>query len=179
MRKQKPNLALIKNIILAARRAVGGRAAIHSMSKIYIGADHGGFELKNKIAEWLKTQNYEVEDCGAYTLDPLDDYPDFGFAVSDKVSQDAASKGIVICRSSFGVIIAANKVKKIRAASVLTPEMAKKGREHDDINVLGIAADWMEEEQIKQTILKFLETPFSPEEKRIRRIKKIEEREGI
>lgn len=143
--------------------------------KIYLGADHGGFELKEKIKEWLVEQKYEVEDCGAFAYDAEDDYPDFTFPVAQKVAADATGKdrGILICRSSGGVIIAANKVKGIRAVSVLDELSAQHACEHNNANIIGLSGDWSSEEQAKAATLAFLTTPFSGAERHARRLQKI------
>ena len=152
--------------------------------KIYLGADHGGFELKEKIKKWLTEQQYEVVDCGALALDPEDDYPDFTFAVAEKVrgirSSDNATiidsadaRGILFCRSGAGVTIAANKVPGIRAATLSNTVVAKHAREDNNINVASIAADWLDEVQVKEIVTAFLETPFSQGERHVRRLEKI------
>lgn len=148
------------------------------MTTVYLGTDHGGYELKNAVKTWLSAQGYQVEDCGAVKFEPDDDYPDFAFAVADQVSQHPGSRGVVFCRSSVGVIIAANKVKGIRAGSAASPEAATQARQHNDINVLGIAGDWLDLEQAKSVIQAFLETSFTHEERHVRRIHKIEAREN-
>ena len=83
--------------------------------KVYIGADHGGFNLKEKVKHKLVEWGFDVEDMGAKTLDPDDDYPEFAYAVAKKVSENlSASRGILLCRSGVGMDIVANKVKGIR-----------------------------------------------------------------
>lgn len=109
--------------------------------KIYIGADHRGFESKNKIKEYLELEGYEVEDKGAYEHDPLDDYPKFGIAVGEGVSNDPNSFGILVCGSSIGVTVAANKVKGIFASNPRTVEEAIEDKEHHGGNVLALSAD--------------------------------------
>jgi ribose 5-phosphate isomerase B len=143
--------------------------------KVYLGADHGGYELKEKIKKFLQDKNYEVEDCGAFSYDAEDDYPDFTFPVAEKVSMDPRreDKGILLCRSSGGVIIAANKVKGIRAVSVVDVKSAKHAREHNNANVIGLSGDWMTEDQAKEAVSAFLTTPFSTEPRHARRLEKI------
>jgi ribose 5-phosphate isomerase B len=147
--------------------------------KIYLGADHGGFELKEKIKTWLTEQNYEVEDCGAFSYDGEDDYPDFTFPVAEKVAGDQTqeSRGILFCRSSGGVIIAANKVRGVRAVGVTNTKAAQHAREHNNANMIGLAGDWMTEDQAKQAVLAFLTTPFSSESRHARRLEKIAARD--
>ncbi len=143
--------------------------------KIYLGADHGGFALKEKIKHWLLSNNYEVEDCGAFELDPEDDYTDFSFAVAEKVSADKTnnSRGILICRSGAGAVIAANKVKRVRAANVQNATAAQHARNDNNANVIGLAGDWISEAEIEPTIQVFLDTPFSDAERHRRRVQKI------
>lgn len=146
---------------------------VQLLSMIYLGTDHGGYKLKEEIKNWLTTNNYQVEDLGAHALDPNDDYPDFIIPVAQKVAADPQSLGIVIGRSGNGEAIAANKVKGIRAALCLNEEMAKKAKEHNNANILSLGADYIQHDQVKRIIKTFLETPFSNEERHVRRIEKI------
>ena len=147
--------------------------------RVFIGADHGGFELKQVTKSWLMSEGYEVTDCGADHYDPLDDYPDFAFPVADGVSADTEdhARGILFCRSSGGVVIAANKVKGIRAVSVMDVLSAQHARQHNNANVIGISGDWVEKNQVEKIITAFLETPFLHDERHERRLEKIAERE--
>lgn len=144
--------------------------------KIFLGADHRGFELKENLKEWLKEHGHAVEDLGAYKLDPADDYPDFAFAVAEKVAEEPeARRGILLCGSGAGMDIAANKIKCIRATVVWNVESAAHARSHDDVNVISISADWTLPEIAREIVRTFLDTPFSDEERHARRLKKIEE----
>lgn len=145
--------------------------------KIFIGADHRGFSLKESIKQFLVSLAHDVVDCGNDRLDIDDDFPDFGFAVADCVAKETGSRGIVVCGSGAGVVIAANKVAGIRAALAYSPEEITRNRQHDDINVLALAADWTDEAKAKEIVTAFLATEFLGEEKYVRRLKKIEERE--
>lgn len=140
---------------------------------IYIGADHGGFKVKEEIKAFLSESGEEVEDLGANSEDPEDDYPDFIIPVAKKVAENPDSLGIVLGRSGNGEAIAANKIKGIRAAVCLNSEMAKKAREHNNANVLSIGADYINPEEIKEIVQTFLNTPFSNEERHKRRLQKI------
>lgn len=142
--------------------------------KVYLGADHGGYRLKEELKEYLSGLGYEIEDMGAYELDPDDDYPDFIFPVATNVSQNQESMGIVIGLSGNGEAIAANKVNGIRAALCMNENMTKKAREDNDANVLALGADFIDQETAKQITRMFLETPFSGEERHKRRINKIQ-----
>ncbi len=82
--------------------------------RVALGADHGGFSLKNQLADWLR-RDYEILDLGAYTVDPFDDYPDFAESVAEAVASGKVQRGIIVCGSGVGACIAANKVSDIRA----------------------------------------------------------------
>lgn len=144
---------------------------------VYIGADHRGFELKQQLVPWIKELGHDVTDCGNTTYDPQDDFPDFSFAVADQVAASPGSLGILICGSGGGVTIAANKVNGIRCVTAWNIEDVQHNRAHDDANVIAIAANFVTFVQAKGLVKAFLETPFSGEEKYIRRIKKITARE--
>ncbi|MEK7587703.1 MAG: RpiB/LacA/LacB family sugar-phosphate isomerase [Patescibacteria group bacterium] len=154
--------------------------------KVFIGADHRGFPLKESLKPWLVSLKYDVVDCGNDHLDLTDDFPDFSFAVADNVSKNSFARpglaklnsaGIVICGSGAGVVIAANKVAGIRAALAYSPEEITRNRQHDDVNVLALAADWTDEAKAKDIVTAFLTTAFLGEEKYVRRIEKIKARE--
>jgi len=142
---------------------------------IYIAADHAGFEPKKEIINYLKKEDIQATDLGPKVFNPKDDYPDFAFPLAQKTAADQKNKGILLCRSGIGMAIAANKVKGARAALCLFVKQAQKAREHNDANIIVLAADFISQQDIKKIIKKFLETKFSKEERHIRRIKKIEE----
>lgn len=145
---------------------------------IYIGADHRGFKLKEKLKIFLSDKGYTVFDMGALSFDENDDYPDFAQLVAEKVSampEDGA--GILICGSGAGMCVTANKFKNVRAAIAISAEQAKVARQDDHINVLCLASDYMTEEIALPLVLDWLITPFSQEERHLRRIKKISELE--
>lgn len=142
--------------------------------KIYIGADHRGFDLKEKIKKFLQKADHEVVDSGNSVLDLHDDYPDFGKNVSQAVSQDPASKGILLCGSGVGVCIAANKTKRIRAVLAINSDIAITSRKDDDTNVLCLASDFTSKSKAQKIISLWLVTPFSGEERHVRRIKKLD-----
>lgn len=146
--------------------------------KIFIGADHRGFKLKEFLKEKFKKNNIEFEDMGNSVYDPNDDYPDFSFLVGEKVVKNAGSFGILICGSGAGVCFSVNKVKGIRASLGLNSEMIKKAREDDNINVLCLASDFIEEKSAWEMVKVFLETKFKNEEKYLKRIKKVEDYEN-
>ncbi len=141
--------------------------------KIFIGADHGGFALKEKIKAWLVQMGHDVEDCGAFQLEAEDDYPDFSFPVAEKTAQNPDALGILFCRSGAGVVIAANKVKGVRAVDVASVDMARTARQENHANVIGIAGDFLSEEKVQEIISTFLTTPFSEGDRHARRVQKI------
>lgn len=151
---------------------------------IYLGADHGGFELKEKIKEWLKEWKEEFKDLGAKKFDKDDDYPPYAFGVGEVVSRVDADKpwkkqdkGILACRSAAGMVIAANKIKGVRAAAVHDERQTIHARVHNDINVVTLSGDWIDETEARKAIKAFLETEFSHEPRHKRRLKQIEEKE--
>ncbi len=141
---------------------------------IYLGADHRGFVLKERLKIILKGEGYDVVDKGAAALVPDDDYPDYAAPVAREVAAaGAAARGIVICGSGFGVDIVANKFNGVRAGLATTPDQAYQGRHDDDINVLALAATFTDEETAVKTVKVFLTTPFAKEERYARRLQKI------
>jgi len=143
--------------------------------KIYIGSDHAGYFLKEKLIEFLKNLNLEVTDKGAFNVDLTDDYPDFVIPVAEDVSRDKDSFGIILGGSGQGEAMSANKIEGIRAIEYYggNIEAVKLGREHNDANMLSLGARLMSEDEAKKAITTFLNTPFSNEERHIRRIKKL------
>ena len=145
--------------------------------KIYLGADHRGFALKEKIAKWLFEWGYTFLDVGAQSLDPSDDYPKYAGEAASLVAGNKDSKGIILCGSGVGMVVVANKFDGVRAAIGKSTAQVKAGRNDDDMNVLVIAADYTKEEEVKEMLKSFLETDFAGEERYKRRledIKKIE-----
>ena len=145
--------------------------------KVYIGADHGGFKLKEKIKTWLTEWGFEFEDLGAHKLMDDDDYPDYAQAIAQKVIAEPNSLGILACRSGQGECIAANKVKGIRAAVAWSEDSARSAKRDDDVNVLCLAADHVGIGEQRRIVSAFIGTPFEANERfqrRIEKIKKIE-----
>lgn len=146
---------------------------------IYLGADHRGFNLKEEIKKFLKEQNCEFEDAGNFSYEPSDDYPDFAFRVSELVAQNPEKNcGILICGTGNGMVIAANKIKNIRASLCLSSYLADQARKTNDANILVLAADLTDEGTAKRIVKTFLETEFSGEERHKRRLLKIKEKEN-
>lgn len=144
---------------------------------IYLGADHRGFKLKEKLKTFLGEEGYDFEDLGNTVHDPADDYPDFAAKVAEKVLEDPEeNRGILFCGSGVGMDIIANKFKGVRSALVWSDDEAlvKQSRQHDNSNVLSLPADHLTGEQVKKIVRLWLETPFLAVERYLRRIQKIE-----
>jgi len=141
---------------------------------IYLGADHGGFKLKNKVKEWLAEWDLEYQDMGNTEHDEHDDYPDFALKVAEKVGQ-GKGRGILACRSAAGMVITANKVPGVRAAAAFDVKSARQARNNDDTNVLTLSGDWLDEDKAKQVLKTWLDTKFSGDERHVRRLDKIKE----
>ena len=143
---------------------------------VFIGADHRGFQLKEELKKLLAELGVNFEDIGNTKFDPQDDYPDFAKKVADAVSKNPErDKGILICGSGIGVDIVANKFPSVRCAVVTTIEMAQLARLHDNTNVISLPSDHLTENEAKQVLKVWLETPFSREERHVRRLAKIRE----
>lgn len=143
--------------------------------KIYLAADHRGFQLKEKVKTWLKEWGYEYEDMGAFEFNKDDDYPDFISKAAEKVSQDPEnSKAIILGGSGQGEAMVANRYKGVRAAVYYggSEEVVKLSREHNNANILSLGTFFVDEETAKRAVEVWLETPFSGEERHVRRIAK-------
>jgi len=144
--------------------------------RIYLAADHAGFELKDKLISFLKDLGYEVEDKGALSYNEDDDYPDFVKLIADEVGKDPKAKGIVIGKSGQGEAMCANRVKGVRAVVFYAGPMdiIRLSRQHNDTNVLSLAAGFLDEEEAKVAVKTWIETPFSGDERHVRRIAKLD-----
>jgi len=148
--------------------------------KIFLGADHRGFKLKEAIKAWLLEQKEAVEDLGNSRLDPNDDFVDFGAAVAAKVSA-GQGKGIVFCGSG-GMAIVANKFKAVRAVECWNETAARHAKEHDDANVLMLPADFVNKAEAKTIVTAWLKAETLVDEKhqrRLNKLKQIEERNFV
>ena len=143
---------------------------------IAIGSDHGGFDLKEQIKQHLQEKGYEVQDFGCFDKSSVD-YPDFGIAAAKAVAGGGCEKGILVCTTGIGISIAANKVKGIRCALCSDTLSAKMTRLHNDANMLALGGGMVGVNLGLDIVDTFLETPFSGEEKHLRRIRKIAEAE--
>ncbi len=141
---------------------------------IYIGADHQGFALKEKIKLFLSARGYSVADLGAKAYEEGDDYPLYAAAVAKKVSEEfETSRGIVICGSGVGVDAVANKFRRVRSALVASSDQAFDSRNDDDSNVLALGANYLDDPTAQKIITTWLQTPFSGESRHRKRIDEI------
>jgi len=144
---------------------------------IIIGADHGGFDRKEEIKEYLTSKGFSVEDVGAYSKDSVD-YPDFANKVSEKVADGTFSRGIVVCTSGIGVSMVANKSKGVRAALCTSIEQARLSRLHNDANVLAIGSKFSDTETVREMCDVWISTEFEGgrHTRRVDKIANIEKR---
>lgn len=161
--------------------------------KVYLATDHAGFELKEKVKEFLKAEGYEVEDCGAYQFDKDDDYPDFVSKAAKRVAGAPGSKGIIFGGSGQAEAMVANKFKGVRCALFYTPvvpvraaditgrqssdpfEMIRLTREHNNANMLSLGVRFLNDKDVLKVVKLWLESPFPGDERHVRRIEKIKE----
>jgi len=141
--------------------------------KIAIAGDHAGFELKNGLAEELRSWGHDVSDLGAHDLDPLDDYPDFGIRVAEAIRRGEADRGIVVCGSGIGVCVTVNKFPGLRAGVCHDTYSARQGVEHDDMNVLCLGERVVGPALAKEIVRAFVDARFSGEDKHARRLGKV------
>jgi len=140
--------------------------------KIAIACDHGGFDLKETMKEYLTSLGHEVEDFGCYEKKSID-YPDFIFPAAQAVANGKCERGVVICTTGIGVSVCANKVKGIRCSLCTDDYTARMTREHNDANVLALGANVTTPVRAKEITKIWLETEFSHGERHQRRIDKI------
>ena len=140
--------------------------------RVALGADHGGFSLKNELVTRLH-ETFEVLDLGSRTFDRDDDYPDFALAVAQAVASGQAQRGILVCGSGVGACIAANKVRGARACLCHDTYSAHQGVEHDDMNILCLGARVVGPELAVELVEAFLKANFSGETRHRRRLEKV------
>lgn len=149
--------------------------------KVLIASDHAGYELKNELISYLQSLGHEVTDFGAKTFDSNDDYPDFIAPLAKEISANPDElRGIIIGGSGQGEAIVANRFSGVRAVvyygeSKSDLDMIEFTREHNNANVLSLGARFLSVEDAKSAVKKWLETPFSRDERHIRRLKKIDD----
>lgn len=141
--------------------------------KIILAADHGGFEMKEKIKQWLVSQEVEVVDIGADRYDKVDDFVDYVVKAMNTVDFARGDRVIMMCRNGVGMSIAANRYAEGRCVLGFSVEQVRKARMDDDVNALSIGADYFSETAAKDMVKVFLETSFSGEERYRRRLAKM------
>lgn len=144
--------------------------------KIFIGADHNGFHMRNSIIEYLKRAGYDVQDDGDAALDPTDDFPVFAAKVVNDVltSDDHDARGILICGSGQGMCMAANRFRGIRACMGYDRESVKATRKDEDSNILCLAASIADKDTVNVLLETFLNTPFSHLARHQRRLQELD-----
>jgi ribose 5-phosphate isomerase B len=142
--------------------------------QVYVGADHAGFELKQKLVTELRRLGYEPVDVGPATLDPSDDFPDYAKPVAQAVSTGKASRGVLTCGTGLGMSYVANRYPHVRAAVVWSPEIAELSRKHNDANVLVLPSRFMSDDESLAILRRWLSTPFEGGRHQ-RRVEKIDQ----
>jgi ribose 5-phosphate isomerase B len=140
---------------------------------VYVGADHAGFDLKQKLVAELKKLGYEAIDVGPKQLDPSDDYPDYAKPVAEAVSTGKAPLGVLTCGTGLGMAYAANRYPHVRAAVAWSPEIAELAKSHNDANVLVLPSRFVSEAEGMEILHKWLATKFEGGRHQ-RRVEKIE-----
>jgi ribose 5-phosphate isomerase B len=144
---------------------------------IALGADHGGYALKEDIKNYLLSRGFKIKDFGTFSEESVD-YPDYAFQVAQAVSAGQFSLGILVCTTGIGVSIVANKVKGVRAALCHDPLSAQLARQHNHANVLCLGGKIIGSKLALKIVETWLGTGVSSEERHVRRVKKIAEIEG-
>ncbi|HKO97789.1 MAG TPA: ribose 5-phosphate isomerase B [Pyrinomonadaceae bacterium] len=158
-----------KNIEIVRRRSRRGSRA---SKLVAVGADHGGFKMKEELKGLLQELGHQVHDFGTYSEDAVD-YPDFAYAVAQSVSEGGAEVGIVIDGAGVGSAMTANKVPGVRAAACYSTAVARNSREHNDANVLTLGSKTITSAEMREIVRAWLETELS-EERHRKRVNKIE-----
>jgi ribose 5-phosphate isomerase B len=141
--------------------------------RVGIATDHGGFDLKEELAAYLRKEGHEVVEFGAYSLNPGDDYPDFIIPLARAVAAGKVERGLAVCGSGVGASVCANKVPGIRAGLVQDHYSAHQGVEHDDMNILCIGGWVMGFLVARELVDAFLAAKFTQEERHVRRLRKV------
>jgi ribose 5-phosphate isomerase B len=144
---------------------------------VFFASDHAGFEMKNALLDYVKELGYDTEDCGAYEINPDDDYPEFVKRAAEAVSRDPENaKAIILGGSGQGEDMVADKFTNVRSAEYYGKnlDIVKLSREHNDANVLSLGARFLTLDEAKEAVKLWLETKFSGEERHVRRISEFE-----
>ena len=142
--------------------------------KIALASDHGGFELKEQIKEWLEKQGYDVLDLGTHSTDSVD-YPDYGVRIAETVVSGEAEKGIAFCGTGIGISIAANKIRGVRCALCASEDMAMLASSHNQANIIALGGRTTTFEEAQTYIQTWLNTPPDLGERHVRRVNKLTE----
>jgi ribose 5-phosphate isomerase B len=144
---------------------------------IAIGADHGGYDLKEGIKRYLEENGHKIIDCGTNSRESVD-YPDLGLKVAEKVRQRKAERGILVCTTGIGQSIVANKIPGIRAAFCLETDQAELSRRHNDANIIVFGAKYTGEDKARKMVNVFIKTEFEAgrHKRRVEKIKEIEQK---
>lgn len=145
--------------------------------KIGLAADHGGYELKEKLHTWLQSLGHDIKDFGAYDLNNTDDYPDFVIPLAIAVANKEVERGVAVCGSGVGASIAANKIKGARAALINEHFSAHQGVEDDDLNILCLGGRVAGNMIAHELVNSFINARFKGEERHIRRLQKVQQLE--
>ena len=140
---------------------------------VAVGTDHGGFALKSSVMDTIRSSGNQVLDCGAFEVDPDDDYPDFAARVARAVLDGSASRGVLLCGSGVGASVAANKFTGIRAALCHDTFSAHQGVEDDSMNVIALGARVVGPALASEIVAAFLHATFSGAERHRRRLEKV------
>ena len=146
--------------------------------KIYIAADHAGFHLKKKLIDYFTLCGIPFEDVGAKTYVPKDDYPPYALGVANKVGKTPGSRGVLICGSGTGTVIAANKIKGVRAIFGYSDYGAKMARIDNDANVITFAGRKQTAKEVTKMVNIFLTTKFPAISRHVKRVAEIAEHEA-
>ncbi len=167
--------ARVREIVLRVLAEESGRGP--GSKNVALGADHGGLELKQRLAPFLAQLGYTVTDCGTFTPDPVD-YPDIAYAVAKLVSDGVAARGIIIDGAGIGSCMTANKVPGVRAAMCYDATTARNAREHNDANVLTLGGKLISTDTACEIVRIFLTTDCTEprHQKRVAKIMQVEKR---
>jgi ribose 5-phosphate isomerase B len=141
--------------------------------RVGIATDHGGFELKNELAAYLREAGHDVVDFGATSLNPGDDYPDFVIPLAQAVATGKVERGLAVCGSGVGASVCVNKVAGVRAGLIQDHYSAHQGVEHDNMNILCIGGRVMGFVVARELVDAFLAAKFTQEERHVRRLRKV------